>query len=226
MQDSPNTNTQSWLKTGLLAGLLFVLISVSVFALITYQSRLKPLTDDDLPAELQQHYLIGTKTISGMDMTDHTGQPFTEARFKGHWTFVFFGFVNCPDVCPTTMLVMQQVWKKLPDAAKADPKPQLLFISVDPERDTQDKLASYVTFYHPEFIGARANHDKLDAVVRQFGALYGYEDGTDKDNYTVLHSAQVLLVDPQGNMRAIFSSPLDPDKLTNTFVRIREFHKG
>lgn len=222
MQDTPKTTTRPWLYIGV--GLLAMLFGLAMVLLLQRPPR--PLTDADLPAELQQHYLVGTKTISGMDMTDHTGQPFTEARFKGRWTFVFFGFVNCPDVCPTTMLVMQQVWKKLPDAAKADPKPQLLFISVDPDRDTQDKLASYVTFYHPEFIGARASHDKLDVVVRQFGALYGYEDGTAKDNYTVLHSAQVLLVDPQGNMRAIFSSPLDPDKLANVFVKIREFHKG
>jgi len=190
------------------------------------QRHSQPLTDADLPADLKQHYLIGTKPIVGIDLTDNLGQSFTEARFQNHWTFVFFGFTNCPDVCPTTLLVMKQVWAKLPADAKTAPTPQLLFVSVDPDRDTLQKLNGYVTYYNPEFIGVRGPHNKLDILVNQVGALYGYEDGSNKNNYTVNHSAQIILIDPQGNMRAVFTPPLTVDDITNTFKQIRKFHRG
>lgn len=189
-----------------------------------YQHR--PLTDADLPPALKQHYLIGTKPVIGIDLTDNHGKPFTEARFKDHWTFVFFGFTNCPDVCPTTLLVMKQVWSKISADSKAMPSPQMVFVSVDPDRDTQQKLNGYVTYYNPDFIGVRGPHNKLDILVNQLGALYGYEDGTNKDNYTVNHSAQIILIDPQGNMRAVFTPPLTVDDIANTFVQIRKFHRG
>jgi protein SCO1/2 len=191
-----------------------------------YKATPRQLTEADLPVELAMNYLPEGKPISGLQMTDQNGQAFTEARFQQHWSFVFFGFTNCPDVCPTTMLVMKQVWQKLPPAAHTDPKPQLIFVSVDPDRDSVAKLKDYVAFYHPEFIAVRGEHDKLDVLVKQLGALYGYEDGPDKDNYTVNHSAQLVVVDPQGNLRAIFSPPFVVDELVKTFVHIRQFHKG
>ena len=186
----------------------------------------RQLTEADLPPELVMNYLPEGKPIAGLQMTDHNGQAFTEARFQKHWSFIFFGFVNCPDVCPTTMLVMKQVWQKLPPAAYADPKPQLIFISVDPGRDTVAKLKDYMAFYHPDFIGVRGEHEKLDVLVKQFGALYGYEDSNDTKNYAVNHSSQLVLVDPQGNLRAVFSPPFVVDELVKTFVHIRQFHKG
>lgn len=215
-------------KTEIQRGLLVVVaLGAALLGAILFSFWIRP-TDADakLPADLQQHYLVGTKPIVGIAMTDHLGHPFTEARFKGHWTFLFFGFTNCPDVCPTTMLAMQQVWQRLPASAKANPSPQLVFVSVDPDRDTQDKLKDYVSYYSPEFIGIRGSHDKLDVLVNQVGALYGYEDGPDKDHYTVMHSAQLILIDPQGNMRGIFSPPLEPGEIAQSFVRIREYHKG
>ncbi len=212
--------------------LLLVVISVVMLLLglatvllwNKYASR--QLTEADLPPELAMNYLPDGKPVRGLQMTDHNNQPFTEARFQQHWSFLFFGFTNCPDVCPTTMLVMKQVWQKLPPVAPTEPKPQLIFVSVDPDRDSVAKLKDYVAFYHPEFIAVRGEHDKLDVLVKQLGALYGYEDGPDKNNYTVNHSAQLVLVDPQGNLRAVFSPPFVADELIKTFTHIRQFHKG
>lgn len=220
MSESSNTRLPRWM-------LAAVALGAALAGAILFSLWLRPVeTDAQLPADLQQHYLIGTKPVVGIAMTDQSGQPFTEARFKGHWTFLFFGFTNCPDVCPTTMLTMQQVWKQLPDKAKSNPSPQLVFVSVDPDRDTQDKLKDYVSYYNPEFIAIRGAHDKLDILVNQVGALYGYEDGPDKEHYTVMHSAQLILIDPQGNMRGIFSPPLEPGEIARSFVRIRDYYKG
>ena len=221
------TPSEKKLHPLLLASVVIIAMAVGLGLMwLVSQRHSRPLTEADLPPELKQHYLTGTKPVIGIDLTDHLGQPFTEARFKNHWTFVFFGFTNCPDVCPTTLLAMKQVWAKLPAAAKATPTPQLVFVSVDPDRDTQQKLNGYVTYYNPEFIGVRGPHNKLDILVNQLGALYGYEDGTNKDNYTVNHSAQIVLIDPQGNMRAVFTPPLTVDDIANTFIQIRKFHRG
>ena len=193
-----------------------------VVAIIVWQFVLRP-TEQRLPEQLQATVLPKGKPIVGLSLKDHNGQLFTEQQFKGKWSFLFFGFTHCPDVCPTTMLVMKAVWAKLPASARAAPQPQLYFVSVDPQRDTPELLKSYATFYNPEFIGITGNNNQLDVLVNQVGALYGYEDGEKEGEYTVNHSAQIILIDPSGNMRAVFSPPYQADEIVKTFVSIREF---
>jgi len=185
-------------------------------------------TKQSLPREIASAYIPQGRPLAGIRLTDHNKQPFTEQQFKGKWSFLFFGFTNCPDVCPTTLLVMKAVWARLPESARQAPEPQMLFVSVDPDRDTPELLKSYTTYYHPEFLGVTAEHKFLDILTTQVGALYGYEDGeSNSDNdYTVNHSAQVVLIDPQGNFRAVFSTPLIVDEIVKTFTAIREYHSG
>jgi protein SCO1/2 len=179
-----------------------------------------------LPADLPVTYLQKGKPITGLNLIDYNKQRFDESRFKGKWTFMFFGYTNCPDVCPTTMLVMKSVWAKLPDAAKTAPSPQLIFVSVDPDRDTPEKLKSYVRFYHPDFLGVTGKAGQIDVLTRQVGVLYGFDDNADNKTYTVNHSAQIILVDPAGKMRAVFSPPHKVDDILRSFIQIRNYYKG
>lgn len=179
-----------------------------------------------LSAKLPPHYLEPGKPIIGFSLIDYNHQPFDASRFKGRWTFLFFGYTNCPDVCPTTMLVMKSVWAKLPAEAKAAPAPQLVFVSVDPDRDTPDRLKDYVTFYRPDFIGVTGKANQIDILTRQVGVQYGFDDNPDGKGYTVKHSAQIILVDPGGKMRAVFSPPHKVDDLVRSFVQIRNYYKG
>jgi protein SCO1/2 len=182
----------------------------------------QPALQDKLPP----HYLQPGKPITGFDLIDYNKQRFDETRFKNRWTFMFFGYTNCPDICPTTMLVMKSVWAKLPAEAKAAPTPQLVFVSVDPDRDTPEKLKSYVQFYHPDFLGVTGKADQIDILTRQVGVLYGFDDDPDGKGYTVKHSAQIILVDPTGKMRAVFSPPHKVDDIVRSFVQIRNYYKG
>lgn len=179
-----------------------------------------------LPPDLAATYLPEGRPIVGIQMTDHHNKKFDESRFKGKWSFMFFGFTQCPDVCPAVLLVMKSVWNKLPAKARQAPQPQMIFVSVDPDRDTPALLKEYVAFYHPEFIGITGTHDKLDILTTQLSALYGYEDGEGEDEYTVTHSAQIILIDPKGNMRAVFNTPHAPDAILKAFVSIRDYYKG
>ena len=215
-------NSSSNTKPNYLALSVIFLTAGLVVAIIVWQFVLRP-TDQRLPDQLQATVLPKGKPIVGLSLKDHNGQLFTEQQFKGKWSFLFFGFTHCPDVCPTTMLVMKAVWAKLPASARAAPQPQLYFVSVDPQRDTPELLKSYATFYNPEFIGITGNNNQLDVLVNQVGALYGYEDGEKEGEYTVNHSAQIILIDPSGNMRAVFSPPYQADEIVKTFVSIREF---
>lgn len=211
--------------TGIVAMILgFVLWSY----LKPYLEQGELTVEESLPKEIASAYIPKGRPLAGIRFTDHNKQPFTEKRFKGKWSFLFFGFTNCPDVCPTTLLVMKAVWARMPASAKQAPEPQMLFVSVDPDRDTPEILKSYTTYYHPEFLGVTAEHKFLDILTTQVGALYGYEDGeTNNDNdYIVNHSGQVVLIDPQGNFRAVFSPPLIVDNIVKTFTAIREYHPG
>ncbi len=214
---SPEPNNQSRLTT-----IVVIAVIALILGIVVWQSVItKP---GKLPEQLAATVLPQGKPITGLSLKDHDGELFTEQRFKGKWSFLFFGFTNCPDICPTTMLVMKAVWAKLPDAAKRAPEPQLYFVSVDPQRDTLDKLKAYATFYHPDFVGITGNLNQIDVLTNQLGVLYGYEDDeTTDDGYTVNHSAQIVLIDPDGKMRAVFSTPHNVREMAKTFVAIRNY---
>ena len=127
-----------------------------------------------LPETIANYYIPQGRPVVGLQFTDQDKQPFSEERFKGKWTFMFFGFLNCPDVCPATLLIMKSVWAKLPQASRQAPEPQMVFVSVDPDRDKPEQIKKYLQFYNPEFIGIADEHDKLDILTIQVGALYGY----------------------------------------------------
>lgn len=206
--------------------LVIVGLAVMVAGALVAHYALEPRQSASLPEDLQATYLPQGKPISGLQLKDHSQAAFDETRFQGKWSFLFFGFTNCPDICPTTMLVMKSVWNKLPEEARKTPAPQMVFVSVDPQRDTLDKLQKYVTYYHPDFLGVTGELDQLDVLTRQIGVLYGFEDPGADGNYTVNHSSQIVLIDPQGNLRAVFSTPHLVDEIVKSFVNIRDYHKG
>ena len=206
--------------------LLIIIVAVLSIAagVIINQTFLKTSRDTQTPPGLDATVLPQARPFSGFQLVDHNDQPFTAESLKGKWHFMFFGFTNCPDVCPTALKIMQGVWKKLP-ADKA--KPGMLFFSVDPDRDPPKLLKSYVTYYHPEFIGVTGDLNQIDILTNQLGILYGYDDKQEKpDDYTVNHSAQILLTDPQGRMRAVFSPPYDAESISHALKVIRNFYEG
>jgi len=214
-------NIESRKKAPLLV--IGALIALSIAAAV-WIVVIKP--NQGLPEAIANTYIPEGRPVVGIRMRDQNNQPFTEEQFKGKWSFLFFGFTNCPDVCPTTLLVMKSVWAKLPETAKKSPEPQLIFVSVDPDRDTPAILKNYVKYYHPDFIAITGEHKYLDILTVQVGALYGYEDGETEKDYTVNHSAQIVLIDPQGYFRGVFTSPHQVDEIVKTFTAIRDYHPG
>ena len=131
-------------------------------------------------------------------LTDHTGKPRTLADFRGKAVVIFFGYTQCPDVCPTTMTGMAEAMKLLgADAAKV----QVLFVSVDPERDTQELLAQYVPVFNPSFLGLYADAQTIAKTAQDFRVFYKKQPGSTPTTYTVDHTAGSYVYDPQGRLR-------------------------
>lgn len=141
-------------------------------------------------------------------LTDHTGKPRTLADYRGRAVVVFFGYTQCPDVCPTTLSTLAETMKQLgPDADRV----QVIFITVDPERDTQALLAHYVPAFDPRFVGLFGDAAATERVAKEFKIIYQKQPGATPSSYTVDHSAGVYVFDPQGRLRLYMSHGQGPD---------------
>ena len=133
------------------------------------------------------------------------GQPLTLANWKGHWNVVYFGYVSCPDVCPTTLQSFKQVWKVLGERGLSD-RVQIDFISVDPQRDTPEVLGKYVAFFSPDFIAATGSQEQLTRLTRALGIIFSRTTNAD-GAIEVDHSGSAVLIDPQGRLAGLFRPP-------------------
>jgi protein SCO1 len=131
-------------------------------------------------------------------LIDHTGKPRTLQDFRGKAVVMFFGYTHCPDVCPTTLAELKMVKSQLgPDGERL----QVLFVTVDPERDTQAVLAQYVPAFDPSFVGLRGDATATAKVAKDFKVFYQKVPGSKPDNYSVDHTAGSYVFDPQGRLR-------------------------
>lgn len=142
--------------------------------------------------------LTGADYAKDFKLTDHTGKPRTMADFKGKVVFLFFGFTQCPDVCPTTMTELAAVMKELGPKAE---QVQVLFVTVDPERDTQELLSQYVPVFHPAFLGLRGDAAATAATAREFKVFYAKVAGSTPGSYAMDHTAASYVFDRQGKIR-------------------------
>jgi protein SCO1/2 len=224
MQPDMPSNKKSTIKNFILP------ISVGVISLLVglwlSQQLLINNNDTRVPKNLDATVLPNARPLVGFNLIDQNKQIFSPAQLKGQWSFLFFGFINCPDVCPTTLKVMQSMWKTLPTKMGDVGHPKLYFVSIDPDRDKPEILKEYIQYFNPEFNGVTGKFDELDKLTNQIGILYGYdekEDDKDKE-YIVNHSAQLILVDPKGRMRAVISPPHEAKTIASNFQTIRTFY--
>lgn len=205
-------------------------ISIGALSLVVglwlSQQMLLNNNDTRIPKNLDATVLPNARPLVGFNLVDQDKQAFSPTQLKGQWSFLFFGFTNCPDVCPTTLKVMQAMWKNLPTKMGDEGHPKLYFISVDPDRDQPETLKKYVQYFNTEFNAATGKLDELDKLTNQIGILYGYDekDGEKDQEYIVNHSAQLILVDPKGRMRAVISPPHITKTIAANFQTIRTFY--
>jgi len=145
-------------------------------------------------------------------LTDTSGKTRTLADFRGMAVVVFFGFTQCPDVCPTALATLAEAVRKLgPDAWRV----QGVFITIDPERDTPELLAQYVPAFNPKFVALRGDGQATERVAKEFKVVYRKAPGSAPGSYTMDHSAGMFVFDPQGRLRLFVSHGQDADALAH-----------
>jgi len=159
------------------------------------------------------------RSLRGIQLTDADGQPFTEERLQGRISLLFFGFTNCPDICPDTLAMLAEADAKL-DAMRVETRPRVVFISVDPERDGAETMRDYVQYFNPEFIAVSGDDDALNALTSQVGAMYRRGAPDESGFYTVDHSGMVVIVDSDGRMIGRFPLGSDADSIAADLFRM------
>lgn len=158
------------------------------------------------------------KSVPTFALTDEQGNAITESLFKDQWSMVFFGYTHCPDICPMTMTIMNSVAEKL-EASNAQAL-QVVFISVDPKRDTADVLGKYMNFFNPTFKGITGELADVLKLTGKLGIVASYTVIEGTEDYLVDHTASMLLIDPKGRVRGKFSAPHKVESIVEDYKKI------
>lgn len=184
------------LATALVAGLMFALRNVG-----------------EPPAALSATILPAGNELPEFTLLDQDGAIVDRSIFEGQWDVVFFGFTNCPDICPATMTVLGQARRALA-ADGQQPLPRIVLVSVDPERDTPEAMARYIAYFGEDNLGLTGELAEIRKLTDALGIFF-QKAGTDEGVYGVDHSTVVLVIDPDGRLKALFSAPHSVDNFVN-----------
>lgn len=169
------------------------------------------VADDSNPFQLEVITLLGdkAKVLPEFELIDHNKQILDNNRLRGKWSLMFFGYTSCPDVCPTTLNTINHTVNAIddPDVREAV---RVYFVSVDPQRDKLDLLATYMNYFNSEFTGATADIDKLKILTSALGVSHKIKKTSESDlTYSVSHSGFIVLIDPDVQFTGLFFSSLD-----------------
>jgi len=160
------------------------------------------------PAALQHAFAVPIpQPLPAFTLIDQNGNAVTADTFRGQWDLVFFGFTNCPDICPTTLQILANAKREL-ISAKMEVTPRIVLVSVDPERDTPEIMGKYVDYFGDGNLGVSGELAELTKFTAALG-IYFEKMPAEGENYSVNHSAAVLVINPQGEFSALFSAPHD-----------------
>ncbi len=177
-----------------------------------------PVTPVALPAMKSVRLFAQPRALPDFRLTASDGSAVTSATLRGHWTVVFLGFTHCPDVCPTTLTELKQAqlaWAPMPAATR----PRVLFVSVDPERDTPKILGDYAHYFHPDTLAATVGEPALQTFAHSLGLVY-MKVPVDGGDYTMDHSATLVVLDPQGRQAGLIRPPLVPADIASDLQRL------
>jgi protein SCO1 len=195
----------------LLIGAAAVLATVALLAIVFLRPAfVEPAAPQrDAPSLQAGVAVTPPAALPDFSLLDQHARPFTEASLRGRWSLIFPGFTHCPDICPTTLAILNETQALLGTKAS---ELQVVLLSVDPQRDTPGKLALYLEFFNPAFIGVTGEQEQLQRLYTGLGVQHIRIPGA-AGEYSVDHSAALLLVDPDGRLAGYFTPPFDAESL-------------
>jgi protein SCO1/2 len=159
------------------------------------------------------------RELPALTLVDEQAAPFHSADFAGHWSFVYFGYTYCPDVCPLTLVALADLKRRLL-AEQPQERVEYYFVSVDPERDTPARLRDYVAYFDPALRGLTGTPEVLTTLAQATETLFDVPESRNTDHYLVSHSSNLVLLDPAGGVHAVLTAPHDPARLAADFSSV------
>lgn len=208
--------------------LILIAALAAALGLWAAQRHFGPVTASKWPQTQAVRLFEPARELPSFSLRQSDGTALVPGELKGHWTLVFLGFTHCPDVCPTTLAEMaraQKQWAALPEASR----PRVLFVSVDPERDTPDRIGEYAHAFHRDTLAATADIPALEGFAKSLSMVFAKvpaPDGAPADQYSVDHSASMAVLDPQGRMAGIIQPPLDPKAIAADMTALTQAAAG
>ena len=200
---------------------VLLLVVLAVVGLTVNKFIGKPSLDKEALREQGVVWYDTPRTFVFNPLTRAEEQIFTSADLEGSWSLMYFGFTYCPDICPATLANLGQVMKELrvthPVVAE---KIQVVLVSVDPGRDSPEKLAQYVDFFDKSFVGVTSDPANLKALTQQLNVAFALVGDTTTNEYLVEHSGQVVLVNPKGDYQGFLRPPFKPKELAEALVQV------
>lgn len=187
----------------ILAATAFMIGALAAFATLNFTGQ----AQGPVVANVSGKALIG----GPFTMTDHTGKQVTEKDFRGRYMLIFFGFTNCPDICPAELQVMSAAMDELGEQAETVVP---VFVTVDPKRDTVERMAQYVSNFHPKLVGLTGTREQVEKMAKAFRIYYAeVKDETTSDGYSVDHSSVAYLMGPKGEYLTHFGFGTKPKEM-------------
>jgi len=206
---------------------LFVIVFLVVGSVGAMTARQVFVVDEstDIPVpEINGFVLQQPRVLPEFALLDGQARAFARSDFESAWSLLYFGFTYCPDICPTAMVEMAKL-KDLLAASRPDVAAEYYLVSVDPQRDTPERIQEYVTFFDDSFKGLTGDLLEIGKLAQTASVIHVIEPSADGASYEVGHSSTLTLVDPQGNIRAIFKEPLRASALANDIDRVLTYVK-
>lgn len=203
-------STQKGVRWTIAGVLLFMTVVVTSFIHRVGEPRIMSLAE----TRANGLFLFDTPRDPGeFSLIDHHGSPFTREDLIDQWTLIFFGFTHCPDICPTTMAELAELKAQLVGTEASDAR--VVMLSVDPARDTPERLAQYVPYFHADFVGVTGDFTDILSFAQRLNAPFRKVSEPD-GAYQMEHSANVMLMNPRGDYHGFFRAPLDIPKMRVT----------
>lgn len=209
------------LPPGYKGALLALLVSTLAFAALHTGYRVLLTNQNEIAPELLGVVLPTPREVNDFTLQDHRGEPFTLKSVQGRWTFLFFGYTHCPDVCPVTMGLLADVFKRLKEYPQVLQQSQGVFVSVDAKRDPANVLKDYVTYFNESFVGVTGDDEVIKKFTSNMGVAFKSSEVEADGSYLIAHSTGIYLIDPKGRFYALFQPQFhNAEKIVTLFREI------
>ncbi|VAW57731.1 Cytochrome oxidase biogenesis protein Sco1/SenC/PrrC, thiol-disulfide reductase involved in Cu(I) insertion into CoxII Cu(A) center, partial [hydrothermal vent metagenome] len=191
-------------------------------------SHLTSNTTETPPAKIQGAIYPKAKILSNFNLIDENSNKVTKDNLINQWSLVFVGYTHCPDVCPTTMAVLNQTAKLMQKQKISGPK--VIFLTVDPERDTAEVLKPYIRYFNDNFSALTGSLSEVKKLSRQLNSVFQKSPGSSgkitATDYLMDHSSALMLINPNGNLQSVLTTPHNPKTIIDSFVKSQAYYQS